>query len=103
MLLRFVGAHCCDMALKEGLQVTGTVRSLAKGAALQQLFKDKPFNLEIVPNLEDLHGFDKVIKKHAFDGILHVASPVTLSVLLSPNSIQWLRPLIQVMGTTPMN
>lgn len=56
------------------------MRSPAKGDALCKLFPGKPINYEIVADLSDPHGFDKVIKKYSFDGVLHIASPVTLFV-----------------------
>ncbi len=76
----FVGIHCVAALLKEGYQVRGTVRSLAREAALRKTiekFVDANDRLTLVEAdlLKDA-GWDKAVQ--GCDYVLHVASPFPL-------------------------
>lgn len=73
----YIGQHCAVELLKNGYQVRGSVRSLAKADALTAVIKkeiDPQGNLEFCElNLLKDDGWDKAME--GCDYVLHVASP----------------------------
>ena len=82
-----VGSHVVDQLLTYGFKVRGTVRDADKYAWMTKHFNDKHdggrFELVQVADLDKLGCLDEAVK--GCDGIVHTASPVTMSP--DPNEV----------------
>ncbi|RXK41189.1 hypothetical protein M231_01594 [Tremella mesenterica] len=69
----YLASHTVEAFLNAGFPVRGTVRSAAKGEYLKELFKGKPFEYVIVPDISEEGAFDEAVKD--VEGVAHTASP----------------------------
>ncbi|KAK6453596.1 protein induced by osmotic stress [Scheffersomyces xylosifermentans] len=76
----YIAQQTISLLLSKGYNVVGSVRSVAKGENLKELYGSK-FQYEVVPVLEKQGAFDEALQKHPEVTVfLHTASPVTFTV-----------------------
>ncbi|KAL7412576.1 D-lactaldehyde dehydrogenase [Mrakia frigida] len=69
----FIAVHVAAQLLKDRFSVVGSVRTVAKGDYLKNLFKGKPFSYVIVEDIGKPDAFDEAVK--GVEGVVHTASP----------------------------
>ncbi|CCH59844.1 hypothetical protein TBLA_0C00270 [Henningerozyma blattae CBS 6284] len=79
----FIAQHVVDSLLKASYKVIGTARTPAKAAKLLEQFgHNSNLSMEVVPDISNIKGFDKVFEKHGknINIVLHTASPFPFNI-----------------------